>query len=96
MLVGVVIGVIVALFQWGFDPINISIIATAIFATGQFIEGNFITPKLIGDKNWQHTSSLDNIWLVLFWYNSRCNRRCNCSTFNCYYWRISQTFCRTI
>jgi len=58
MLVGVVIGIAVALFQWGFDPINISIIA-AIFATGQFIEGNFITPKLIGDKIGIHP-----VWII--------------------------------
>ena len=48
MLCGILTAIIVALFQWGLDPVQISIIA-AIFG-GQLIESNFLTPKLIGEK----------------------------------------------
>lgn len=58
MLVGVAIGITVALFQWGLDPINISTIA-GIFILGQFIEGNFVTPKVIGDKIGIHP-----VWII--------------------------------
>lgn len=49
MLLGVIIALIVAIFQWGFDPINYSIVAL-IFVAGQAFEGSFLTPRLIGSK----------------------------------------------
>lgn len=55
---GVVIGVIVALFQWGFDANNV-ITVLLIFITGQVLESNFLTPKLVGDKVGLHP-----VWII--------------------------------
>ena len=58
MLLGVIIALIVAIFQWGFDPVHYGIVA-AIFATGQVIEGSFLTPRLIGSKIGVH-----DVWVI--------------------------------
>jgi predicted PurR-regulated permease PerM len=58
MLTGVVVAVILALFQWGFDIGNISLVLL-VFAFGQIIESNFLTPKLIGSKIGLHPA-----WLI--------------------------------
>ncbi len=58
MLCGVVLAVILALFQWGLDWETVGLIA-AIFAFGQIIESNFLTPKLIGSKIGLHPA-----WLI--------------------------------
>ncbi len=66
VLIGVTIGIIVAIFQWGLDIANISIII-GIFIAGQILEGNFITPKLIGDKIGMHPA-----WIIfgLFFFGA--------------------------
>jgi len=56
--IGGLIGITVALFQYGFDPEQVGIIA-AIFVFGQFIEGNFIAPKIVGDKVGVHPA-----WII--------------------------------
>jgi predicted PurR-regulated permease PerM len=58
MLIGVVLAIIIALFQWGFDLFHIGIISL-IFILGQIIESNFLTPKLVGSKIGLHP-----IWLI--------------------------------
>jgi predicted PurR-regulated permease PerM len=58
MLIGVAIAIIVALFQWGFDVINIGIVLL-IFTIGQILEGNFLSPKLVGDKVGLHP-----VWII--------------------------------
>lgn len=58
MLIGITIAIIVALFQWGFDLVNLGIVS-AIFIFGQMVEANFLTPKLIGDKIGVHP-----IWVI--------------------------------
>lgn len=58
MLCGVVVAIIVALFQWGFDLTQLGLIAV-IFAFGQIIESNFLTPKLIGSKIGLHP-----VWII--------------------------------
>ncbi|MFT6077152.1 MAG: putative PurR-regulated permease PerM [Rickettsiales bacterium] len=58
MLFGVVIAVIVGLFQWGIDPVQIGIVGL-IFLIGQIIESNFLTPKLVGDKIGVHP-----VWII--------------------------------
>ena len=58
MLIGVTTGIIVALFQWGFDPRNIGLVSL-VFLAGQIIESNFLTPKLVGSKVGLHP-----MWLI--------------------------------
>ncbi|MBX3508086.1 MAG: AI-2E family transporter [Parvibaculum sp.] len=48
-IVGFVIGVALALFQFTPDYVSIGLVV-AVFAFGQFIEGNFLSPKLVGDR----------------------------------------------
>ncbi|MDX2082613.1 MAG: AI-2E family transporter [Rickettsiales bacterium] len=66
MLIGVTCGIIVALFQWGFDFANIGLIAI-IFLIGQTIESNFLTPKLVGSRIGLHP-----LWLIfgLFFFGA--------------------------
>ncbi len=58
MICGVVSAIIVAFFQFGFNPLNIGLISL-IFLIGQIIESNFLTPKLIGDKIGLHA-----VWII--------------------------------
>ena len=58
MLLGVLIALIVAIFQWGFDPLNYATIG-AIFIIGQALEGSFLTPRLIGSKIGVH-----DVWVI--------------------------------
>lgn len=58
MLAGVVVAVIVGLFQWGFDISHLAVIL-AVFFLGQVIEANILTPKLIGSKIGLHP-----VWLI--------------------------------
>ncbi|MFN6925045.1 MAG: AI-2E family transporter [Tabrizicola sp.] len=57
-IVGGVLAVGLALFQFWGDWVQIAIIA-AIFAAGQFIEGNILTPKLVGKSVGLHP-----VWLL--------------------------------
>jgi predicted PurR-regulated permease PerM len=57
-LVGGVLAVGLALFQFWGDWVQIGIIA-AIFAAGQFIEGNILTPRLVGKSVGLHP-----VWLL--------------------------------
>lgn len=58
-IIGGVLAIGLALFQFWGDWVSIGIIA-AIFAAGQFIEGNILTPKLVGKSVGLHP-----IWLLL-------------------------------
>lgn len=57
VLFGLVVGLIVAFFQFG-DSLHMGLVV-GVFAVGQFIEGNFITPKLVGDKVGLHP-----VWII--------------------------------
>lgn len=57
-LVGGVLAVGLALFQFWGDWLQIGIIA-AIFAAGQFVEGNILTPRLVGKSVGLHP-----VWLL--------------------------------
>jgi predicted PurR-regulated permease PerM len=57
-LVGGILAVGLALFQFWGDWVSIGIVA-AIFAAGQFIEGNILTPKLVGKSVGLHP-----VWLL--------------------------------
>lgn len=57
-IVGGVLAVGLALFQFWGDWVQIGIVA-AIFAAGQFIEGNILTPKLVGKSVGLHP-----VWLL--------------------------------
>ncbi|MDF2140270.1 AI-2E family transporter [Paenirhodobacter sp. CAU 1674] len=57
-LVGGVLAIGLALFQFWGDWVSIGIVA-AIFAAGQFLEGNIITPKLVGSSVGLHP-----LWLI--------------------------------
>ena len=57
-LVGGVLAIGLALFQFWGDWLSIGIIA-AIFAVGQFLEGNILTPKLVGQSVGLHP-----VWLI--------------------------------
>jgi len=48
-IVGFIIGVALALFQFWPDYMSIGLVV-GVFAIGQFIEGNFLSPKLVGDR----------------------------------------------
>lgn len=58
-LVGGVLAIGLALFQFWSDPIWIVAVAI-IFAIGQFLEGNILTPKLVGESVGLHP-----VWLLL-------------------------------
>ena len=58
MLIGVIMAVTVALFQWHFDIGQIGIVAL-VFFIGQVIESNFLTPNLVGDKIGVHP-----VWVI--------------------------------
>ena len=58
VIVGAVIGLSVAYFQFDDDTTRIAIIA-AIFIIGQVVEGNILTPKIVGDKIGVHPA-----WLI--------------------------------
>ncbi len=58
-LVGGVLAVGLALFQFWGDWVSIGIIA-AIFVVGQFIEGNILTPRLVGKSVGLHP-----VWLLV-------------------------------
>ncbi len=58
-IIGGVLAIGLALFQFWGDWVSIGIIA-AIFAIGQFIEGNILTPRLVGQSIGLHP-----IWLLL-------------------------------
>ncbi len=58
-LVGGVLAIGLALFQFWGEWVSIGIVA-AIFAFGQFIEGNVLTPKLVGQSVGLHP-----VWLLL-------------------------------
>jgi predicted PurR-regulated permease PerM len=57
-LSGVTAAIIIALFQWGFDAINVSFVAL-VFVFGQILESNFLTPKLIGSRVGLHP-----VWII--------------------------------
>lgn len=57
-LVGGVLAIGLALFQFWGDWVSIGLIA-AIFAVGQFVEGNILTPKLVGSSVGLHP-----VWLI--------------------------------
>ena len=57
-LVGGVLAIGLALFQFWGDPLMIGLIA-GIFAVGQFLEGNILTPKLVGNSVGLHP-----VWLL--------------------------------
>ncbi|MEQ8283896.1 MAG: AI-2E family transporter [Parvibaculum sp.] len=48
-IVGFIIGVSLALFQFWPDYLSIGLVF-GVFAVGQFIEGNFLSPKLVGNR----------------------------------------------
>lgn len=58
-LVGGILAIGLALFQFWGDWVSIGIVA-AIFAAGQFMEGNILTPKLVGKSVGLHP-----VWLLL-------------------------------
>lgn len=58
-LVGGMLAIGLALFQFWGDWTSIAVVA-AVFAAGQFIEGNILTPKLIGKSVGLHP-----VWLLL-------------------------------
>jgi len=57
VLFGMVVGVMVAFFQFG-DFAHMGIVV-AIFLVGQFLEGNFVSPKLVGDSVGLHP-----VWII--------------------------------
>ena len=57
MLVGVAVGLTVAVFQFG-AVVPVAMVA-AVFALGQFIEGNFLTPKVVGSR-----IRLHEVWVI--------------------------------
>lgn len=58
MLSGVLVAIVVSLFQWGLDSLHIGIVVS-IFLTGQILESNFLTPKLVGDRIGLHP-----VWII--------------------------------
>ncbi|OWU79429.1 AI-2E family transporter [Phaeobacter sp. 22II1-1F12B] len=58
-LIGGVLAIGLALFQFWGDWLSIGIVA-GIFVVGQIVEGNFLTPKLVGDSVGLHP-----VWLLL-------------------------------
>jgi predicted PurR-regulated permease PerM len=66
MLFGVTLAIIIALFQWGLDLQNITLVS-GVFILGQIIESNFLTPNLIGNKIGLHP-----VWIIfgLFFFGT--------------------------
>ena len=58
-LIGGVLAIGLALFQFWGDWLSIGLVA-GIFVVGQVVEGNFLTPKLVGDSVGLHP-----VWLLL-------------------------------
>lgn len=58
MVIGVIMALIVALFQWGIDFTQLWSLAI-VFLIGQIIESNFLTPKLVGKKIGLHP-----VWVI--------------------------------
>lgn len=58
MFCGITTAIVVALFQWGFDPTHITAVAL-VFVFGQIIESNFLVPKLIGSRIGLHP-----VWII--------------------------------
>lgn len=57
MLVGVAVGLTVAVFQFG-SLVPVALVG-AVFALGQFIEGNFLTPRVVGTR-----IKLHPVWVI--------------------------------
>lgn len=57
-LAGFFSAIIIALFQWGFSFVDISLVVVA-FLVGQFLESNFLTPRLIGERVGLHP-----VWII--------------------------------
>ena len=57
MLIGVAVGLTVAMFQ--FDTFWQVGLVAAVFAVGQFIEGNFLTPRVVGERIRLHP-----VWVI--------------------------------
>jgi predicted PurR-regulated permease PerM len=57
MLVGVAVGLTVAVFQ--FNALLPVTLVAAVFALGQFIEGNFLTPRVVGRRIRLHP-----VWVI--------------------------------
>lgn len=55
---GLVAAVVIAIFQFPGDYVQISLVA-GVFGVGNFIEGNFLAPKLVGDKVGLHP-----VWIM--------------------------------
>jgi predicted PurR-regulated permease PerM len=58
MLSGVIVAVIVGLFQAGFGLFEFAVMG-AVFLIGQLLESNLLTPKLVGDRIGLHP-----IWVI--------------------------------
>ena len=58
-LLGSLIAVILAIYQFWDNPINIFLVIL-VFVVGQILEGNFLTPKLVGNAVRLHP-----VWLML-------------------------------
>ncbi len=56
--VGIVLAGALGLGQFGFDFVQLGLIA-AVFFIGQFIEGNILTPRLVGDR-----VKLHPVWII--------------------------------
>lgn len=57
MLIGTIIGIAVAIQQFG-EWSDVGMVA-AVFAVGQFLEGNFVTPRLVGSR-----VNLHPVWVM--------------------------------
>jgi predicted PurR-regulated permease PerM len=57
MVLGTIIGLIVAYFQFGFDYQIVLILG--VFIAGNILEGNFLSPKIVGDK-----VNLHAVWII--------------------------------
>jgi predicted PurR-regulated permease PerM len=58
VLIGVVVSMIVAVFQYSHEWMPI-LTVLLVFGVGQFIEGNFITPKIVGESLGLHP-----VWII--------------------------------
>ncbi len=58
ILVGIVVSLIVAIFQYGGELAPI-LTVLAVLLAGQFVEGNFVTPKIVGDNLQLHP-----VWII--------------------------------
>ena len=57
MLMGVAVGLTVAIFQ--FKAVGPVALVAAVFFLGQFIEGNFLTPRIVGRRIRLHP-----VWVI--------------------------------